>query len=111
MTTDLSIIQSCEILEDNEDRHHFQNRIAGGAGSIDDDDDNHDEQYDSGPEAYGAPAAPLQLVSADSVFEAAPSYGSPPEKILEKPRVELRTFFPENWLFDLQFTNDTVLSR
>ena len=99
MTTDLTTVKSCEILEDNQESHHFQTGIGGVLQDYDDD-------YDAAP-----PAPEALLVQSDSAYSAASSFDSPPKRILEKPNLELRTFFPENWLFDLEYTNDTRLTR
>ena len=101
--TDLTRVKSCETVEDNQgSQDHFHTRIAGGPPPR--------PQYrPSRPQA----ALESHVVHADSAY-GAPAYEAAygaPERILEKPKVELRTFFPENWLFDLQFTNETTLTR
>ena len=100
MATDLSAVKSCEILEDKREPDHFQTRIVGGGGI-------QDYDYEYSVENAAAPLPEVQAfkVQADSAFDGAP------EPILESPKVELRTFFPENWLFDLQYNNDTTLTR
>ena len=136
VTTDLATVRSCEILEDNQESQHFQTRVTGeGIQTLYTTMQYavctmqytlHSIQYTlyriiiinckvydlASPQSYRPPPAPeALLVHTDSAYAAAPSFGSPPERILEKPKVELRTFFPENWLFDLEFSNDTTLTR
>lgn len=70
--------------------------------------------------AFSSFAAP-QLVMAEEIQHKESSIGSYPppipaealldEGLLTKPKVDLRNFFPENWLFSLENITSSCLMR
>ena len=104
VATDLSVVKSCETLEDQQEPDHF------GPGKLNCNNDGEDiylAKPDYSQPALASPPVPEAIfVQEESAYKEAP-----PERVLEKPKLELRTFFPKTWLFELEFTNDTSLSR
>jgi len=99
--TDLSFVNSCETITDAVGEPEYEevlhSPVAFSAGapqpileeSI---------AYDEAP----APALQNRVAESSSAKRPVP---------IEKPKVALRNFFPENWLFDLMSTKEDILKR
>ena len=106
-----SLVKNTELRQSAED-HQEPDRYQSGPGPGKLNGDNDGEDYYLAKPEYSRPALSSPPVpEAIFVQEESAYKEAPPERVLEKPKLELRTFFPETWLFELEFTNDTSLSR
>ena len=99
IATDLSVVAACEILID---AVNITETYYGMNSPIDYGPEGPAMEY----EAYDE-RSELRSSSSDRVE----SVRNPSTSYAKKPTVQLRTFFPENWLFDIMDSDDGILER
>jgi len=99
--TDLSFVNSCETITDAIGEPEYEEVLhspvafsAGAPQPILEESIAYDEAE--------APVAQVQNRIATKVAET---------KEVQKPKVALRNYFPENWLFDLMTTRESAIKR
>ena len=98
--TDLSFINSCETITDAVHEPEYEPEIMHSAVAF------------SVPESsFIAEDSPQPQIESNHKIVGGSSSVDAPKTEPEKPKVSLRSFFPENWLFELINLNDETLSR
>ena len=101
IATDLGIVAACETLVD------AVNVTGGGSyymHSPIDMEYREEYVYDEMDDELRSSSSMIQTTS---IREKSPANYTP----ATKPTVQLRTFFPENWLFDIQDSDDGIIDR
>jgi len=97
--TDLSFINSCETITDAVHEPEYEPEIMHSAVAF------------SVPESsFIAEDSPQPQIESNHKIVGGSSSVDAPKTEPEKPKVSLRSFFPENWLFELINLNDETLS-
>jgi len=103
IVSDLGLIKSCELLTDagnfKEPVYEIAHSQAFSAGGV--------EQAFAAPAADFAPAAAPVIANSAPILESSVTE----EKTDRRPSLKLRSFFPENWLFDLEYVPSGNLTR
>ena len=102
IATDLSIVSACETLVDAVNVTH------GGVNYMHSPiDDSQLEYRDYAYDEMDDELRSSSMIQTTSIREETPANYAP----ATKPTLQLRTFFPENWLFDLQDSDDGIIDR